>query len=196
MFLSFSLYRLNGSPIAAFDPKICSQHLQECLFKCLTCYKDHETIEHQANRTIIEAVYLILNMDDTAALQRAVRLDSKLKSSFIIRTAIRISLNYHLRSFYKVICDIQTLPHILCALATLKLPQIRKEIFKMFSIAYNSRTLGVPIEFLKKLLLYEDTKILIEDLRQLGLHEGTDDFSTHVIFNKAKFDSAKSIVRI
>lgn len=197
MFLSFSLYRLNGSPIAAFDPKICSQHLQECLLKCLTCYEELKMFEPLYNRRrteIIEGIYIILNMGDTAALQRAVRLDSSLKSSFIIRTAIKISLNFHLKNFYKVICDIQTLPHLLCALASLKLPQIRKEIFKMFSIAYNSRTLSVPTEFLRKLLLYEDNKILIKDLRQLGIDGESDDLPTHVIFNKAKFDASKPIV--
>lgn len=196
MFLSFSLIRLSGSPIAVFDPMICTQHLQECLWKCLTCYEEMENLESvfRSNRIIVEGIYLLLNMDDTSALQRALMLDLQLKSTFIVQSAIKISINFHLKNFYKVIDGIKNMPHLLCGVAALKIPKIRKEVLKTFSIAYNSSTLSVPIEFLEKLLVYESRKILIEDLRLLGVYEGREESPTHVIFNKKKFDDSKSIV--
>lgn len=199
MFLSFSMYRLNGSPIAVFDPKICSQHLQECLLKCLTCYEEmdwHNQREYSMqSRIIVEGIYLMLNVDDTTALQRAVQLNPTLKSSFIIRTSIQIALNFHLRNLYKLLRDIQNLPHLLSAVASLKLPQVRKEILRVFSIAYNSNTLNVPFEFLQRLLIYDETKVLSKDLTSLGIQlDESGDNPSKVIFSRGKFDTSKSIV--
>lgn len=200
MFLSFSLYRLSGSPIAIFDPKICSQHLQECLLKCLTCYEEVERMNQSVclmkNRFIIEAIYLVLNIDDASVLQRAVQLDRKLKSSFTIRSAIKLSLNFQLKSFYKFIRDCQNLPHLISGIASLKLPQVRKEVLRVFSIAYNSSTLAVPVDFLKSLLIYDEMEVLLRDLRNLGIHDVNGEQPMKVVFHRAKFDSTKSIVSL
>lgn len=195
MFLSFSMYRLNGSAISVFDSKICSQHLQECLLKCLTCYDSMEDGEYRmSNRIIIEGIYLLLNMDDTKALQRAIQLETSIKSSFIIRTAIQISLNFHLKNFYKLLQGVQNLPHILTAIASLKLPVIRKETFSMFSIAYNSSTLKVPLDFLQRLLMYDSTEILVNDLNCLGIQCLEEEKTIAVKFESKKFNINKSIV--
>lgn len=199
MFLSFSLYRLNELPIAVFDPKICSQHLKECLLKCLTCYDEMDRLGQQApsteNRIILEGIYLMLNVDDTTALQRAVQLNPTLKSSFIIRTSIQISINFHLKSFYKVLRDIQNLPHLISAIASLRLPQLRKEMLRVFSIAYSSKALNVPIDFLQRLMIYDDTEILSRDLKSLGIQlNESGDKPSNVIFSRGKFDTSKSIV--
>lgn len=199
MFLSFSLYRLNESPIAVFDPKICSQHLKECLLKCLTCYDEMCRLgQHEPsmeNRIILEGIYLMLNVDDTAALQRAVQLNPTLKSSYIIRTCIQISINFHLKSYYKVLRDIQNLPHLLSAIASLRLPQVRKETLRVFSIAYSSSTLNVPIDFLQRLMIYDDAEILSKDLKSLGIQLNENgDKPSNVIFSRGKFDTSKSIV--
>lgn len=196
MFLSFSLYRLSGSPIAVFDPKICSQHLNECLLKCLTCYDEIELEESGQlleNRPIIEAIYLMLNIDEAACLRRTLQLNLLAKSTFVIRTSLQISINFHMKNFYKVLRDIQELPHLVCAVASLKLPQIRKEVLQMFSIAYNSRSLSVPVDFLQRLLIYDEMKSLSRDLTDLGI-SGDGEEPTTVVFNRMKFDANKSIV--
>lgn len=133
----------------------------------------------------------MLNMDETSALQRAIRLNANLKSSYIIRTVIEISINFHTRDFYKVIRDMQDLPHLVSAVASTKLPYIRKEILRMFSIAYNSRTLRVPIEFLKSLLVYDEKDVLLQDLKTLGIDSADE---KTVMFDRNKFDLKMPIV--
>lgn len=198
MFMSFCLYRLNGSPISIFDSKICGQHLQECLLKCLTCYEEMERLNQQEyslhNRTIVEGIYLMFNLGESSALQRAVQLNRKLKSTYVIRSSIQISLNFHLKCFYKVFRNIIELPHLISAVASLKLPQVRKEMLNDFSIAYNSSTLSVPIDFLQRLLIYDEMEILVRDLKGLGIHDGSEEKPTAVKFDRRKFDSNKSIV--
>lgn len=198
MFLSFSLYRLSGSPLAVFDPKICSQHLQECLLKCLMCY-DALEIESkdkfQKNRAIIEAIYLMLNIDEPASIRRTLQLNSSLKANFIIRTSLQISISFLQKNYYKVLRDITELPHLISAVASLRIPQLRKEVLRMFSIAYNSRSLSVPIDFLRKLLIYDEMKTLSQDLIDLGIR-GDGEEPTKVVFNRMKFDANKSIVSL
>lgn len=196
MFLSFSMYRLNGLSLALFDPKICSQHLQECLLKCLTCYEEMDRVQEEnysySNRVVVEGIYLMLNVDDTAALQRGIQLDPNLKSSFIVRVTTKCSLNFHLRSFYKYLRDIQDLPHLVSAVASLKVPRVRKEILKVFTTAYSS-SLKVPIDFLQRLLIYDDMQILIQDLNDLGISV-SEEKPTAVKFDRKTFDSSKTIV--
>lgn len=198
MFLSFSLYRLNGSSMNIFDPKICLQHLQECLLKCLTCYDEMDCYEQKSyskdNRIIMEGIYLMLNMNRTEALQRVIKLDASIKAQHDIKNCIHIALNFHIRNFYKVLKDIQVLPHLLSAIASLQLPQMRKEILHVFSIAYNSSTLSVPVDFLQRLLCYDELQLLLKDLKHLGLIEGNEEKAMNVVFRKTKFDSNKSLV--
>jgi SAC3 domain-containing protein 1 len=198
MFLSLSMYRLNGSPMMVFDPKICLQHLQECLLKCLTCYDEMDRLGlkdySQDNRVVIEGLYLMLNMDDTVALQRAIRLDPPIKKSFIISKSIHIALNFHLKSFYKVLKGIQELPHLLSAVASLQIARLRKEILHVFSIAYNSSALSVPFDFLQRLLIYDELEPLIRDLRGLGIYDDNDQNPTTLVFRRTKFDSSKAVV--
>lgn len=85
MFLAYSLYRLAEVPIGKFDPKICRQHLQECLKKVLTCYdviyadRSRTNVEHMERRAIIESIYLVFNMGRVEALMRALRLPKIVK---------------------------------------------------------------------------------------------------------------------
>lgn len=85
MFLAYSLYRLAGVPIGKFDPKICRQHLQECLKKVLTCYdaiyadRSPVSIEQMDRRATIESIYLVFNMGSVETLTRALRLPKIVK---------------------------------------------------------------------------------------------------------------------
>lgn len=80
MFLAYSLYRLIEEHISVFDPKICRQHLQECLKKVLSCYDSlGPDAINVANREIIESVYLMFNLGDTDAVKRALFLPDFIK---------------------------------------------------------------------------------------------------------------------
>ncbi|CRL06418.1 CLUMA_CG019518, isoform A [Clunio marinus] len=196
LFLSFSLYRLTGSPISAFDSSICGQHLKECLLKCLTCYEEMDEMDqdyNQDNRIIIEGIYLMLNINDPNSLHRLIQLNSTFKSSPIIKLCIIIALNFHQRNYYKIIRDIQRLPHIICAVATLILPQLRRNLLYNFSIAYSSNTSTVPLDFLQRLLIYDNTEILVRDLIELDIQSKAEEKLTAVKFNRKTFDKNKTI---
>lgn len=199
LFLSYCLYRMSEYPISQFDPKICRQHLQECLLRCLGCYEEIESMKEGSykmqNRQIIESIYMMLNMNEATSLERALKLDIKLKSSVIIGTSIEVLISYQQRAFYKTIKHISKLPHpIVCAIAALRLPQIRKEVLHVFSIAYSSSSLRVPLDFLKRLLVYDESSTLLTHLREnLGIHDSpTSDDA--IRFDRKKFDSRKSLV--
>ncbi|CAO1327217.1 unnamed protein product [Diamesa tonsa] len=196
IFLAFSLYKLSSASITQFDPKICTQHLQECILKSLCCYEQLDEVPgkpsyNKNNRILLEGIYLLLNMSNTRALQRGIKLSPDLKSSYIIKTCLQMSLNYSTGNYFKVLHNMCNLPHILAAIASLKLPEIRTKVLHIFSIAYSSTTLKVPLDFLQKLLIYDDQSQLIADLIHLDILN--DNTSPAVLFNRKKFDTNKSI---
>lgn len=202
LFLSYSLYKMFEYPIAQFDTKICRQHLQECLLTCLGCYEEVDVQCMKGsykiqNREIIESIYMMLNMNETSSLERALKLDIKLKASFIIGKSIEVLISYQQRAFYKTVKHISKLPHpIICAVAALRLPEIRKEMLHVFSIAYNSSSLKVPLDFLQRLLVYDKSSTLLKHLREnLGIHDSPDSDDA-IRFDRKKFDSKKTLVSI
>lgn len=78
-------FRLAEMPIDKFDPKICRQHLQECLKKALTCYDDfydgnkNTSAVQMERRATIESIYLVFNLGSVEALTRAIRLPKSVK---------------------------------------------------------------------------------------------------------------------
>lgn len=137
----------------------------------------------------------MLNMEQAAVLHRAVQLDGNIKSYFVVNKAIKICLNFNRKNFYRVLRELQELPHLICAVAALNLPRCRKEILYAFSIAYNCKSLSVPIDFLQRSLIYDETEFLLRDLRDLGIHDSSDgENPAKVVFCRTKFDSSKLIV--
>lgn len=198
---------MNNLPISHFDSKICKQHLQECSLKCLTCYDELEMQEGSKkghniqSRQIIESIYMMQNVNQAGTLERAMKFDINLKASCMVKLSINILISYHQREFYKLFQDIPKLPHpIVCAIASLQLCEIRKEVLRVFSIAYNSQSLKVPLTFLQRLLVYDDPIILIEHLRaNLGILDAmpaNDDNEAAIRFDRKKFDIEKSLVSV
>ena len=73
-------------PMDTFDPKICEQHLQECLKRVLRCYDDLEllpdcqwNISEMENRCFLEALYQIFNLGSTEALTRGLSLSREIR---------------------------------------------------------------------------------------------------------------------
>lgn len=118
MFLAYSRFELTEN--SNFDPKICEQHLQEVLKKVLVCYE--ETDEKMTDRrSHVEAVYLLFNLGDSKALERAIRLPRDANSNL----SLRISLNYWQGNYYKALQLMRNLSGIECAIASIKLNEIR-----------------------------------------------------------------------
>lgn len=70
-------FRLVEETIDKFDPKICHQHLQECLKKLLSCYDELDNLNEEkidavaiARRELIESIYLLFNLGNFEALTR------------------------------------------------------------------------------------------------------------------------------
>lgn len=142
------------------------------------------------------------NVNHASTLERAMKFDINLRATFMIKSSIGILILYHQREFYKLLHDMPKLPHpIVCALASLQLCAIRKEVLRVFSIAYNSQSLKVPLAFLQRLLVYDDPTTLVAHLRDnLGIHDDTtpvnDDNNAAIRFDRKKFDSEKSLVSV
>ncbi|KAL7734051.1 hypothetical protein ACLKA6_011736 [Drosophila palustris] len=166
MFLAYSRYRLCAEPIDKFDPKICNQHLQECLNMTLCYYKElddeqekqnnvNSTIRDFQRRCFIEALYQVFNLGTSEALVRGLTLPVEVRKDKIFKLAFDICMNYHQGNLYRVIIGLPQLPHILCAVAASKLQMIRRRLLEIFTHAYNNKQLTVPTSYLLHLTLAE-----------------------------------------
>lgn len=80
-------FRLVEETIDRFDPKICHQHLQECLKKVLRCYDvvyesiyvNDEAKIASNHREFVESLYLLFNLGSGEALARAIRIPQQFK---------------------------------------------------------------------------------------------------------------------
>jgi SAC3 domain-containing protein 1 len=195
MFLSLSFYQLFGEATSIFDSTICRQHLNECLLSCLSSYDElDEKKYHYNKRIIIEGIYVLLNLSQENSLRRALNLKFSFESSFTMQTVLKIALNMHTQNYFKVIHLIPRLPHVLCAIASLKLMEIRKEILKTFTIAYSSNNLRVPADFTLRVLSYDRIEDLQCDLKNLGICYDETENSTSINFNRKKFNIENSCV--
>lgn len=128
---TFIRTRLCQSSIDTFDPKICNQHLQECLKKLLCCYDDIERQRPELcsqNRELIECLYIVFNLGNVDALNRAIHL-SRLSAPMngeLINKCLEMSLQYSNGNFYNSIKVMRLLPSILCGIATLSLQKMRR----------------------------------------------------------------------
>lgn len=83
MFLSYSRYKLCEETVDNFDPKICDQHLQECLKRALVCYDEISVVNLKQieinSRAFIEALYQIFNLGSLDALSRCLTLPKEIR---------------------------------------------------------------------------------------------------------------------
>lgn len=78
----FVAFRLIEASIDKFDPKICCQHLQECLKKCLVCYDRMDEMGvslASIRRDTIESMYLLFNLGNAEALTRFIKLPAYIR---------------------------------------------------------------------------------------------------------------------
>lgn len=93
-------HRLCERNIYEFDPKINEQHLLECIKQLLVLYdtankmeklelhEDIEALQLNDNRAEMEALYILLNIGDISALNRALSLPEKLRHVTISKIEI------------------------------------------------------------------------------------------------------------
>lgn len=72
-------------PVTSFDPKMCKQHLQECLKKVLSCYDildlsyDLNEKYSNSNRCFMESLYLLINFGSSEALSRSINIPKEIR---------------------------------------------------------------------------------------------------------------------
>ncbi|XP_060524325.1 germinal-center associated nuclear protein isoform X2 [Cylas formicarius] len=177
-FHAYAAYRLCEEPQHLFDPVINTSHLQECLKRLLTMYDDCCTnnidedmlVRHLKDvRPEFEAMYILLNLGNSTALTRALRLPTLWRTS-IVRISIDLSLNYLHNNFVRVCRMMKELQSpLLAAVTSLHLPEIRRKALKIMSTAYNCKNLTFPLETLQEILIYDDSEHIARDCEYYGL---------------------------
>ncbi|XP_052898251.1 germinal-center associated nuclear protein isoform X2 [Anopheles moucheti] len=206
-FLCYSAYRLCESPIAEFDPKICAQHLQECLKKVLRCYEEIDqanTAVPDSNRFEMERLYLSFNIGSLEATQSAITRYGASEPK--LRLHITTQLQCHRGNYFGAMQNMFKFAPLEAAVASLQLPWFRRQILQQFSIAYQSRVQTVPLEWLESILHYEGSErtCLLDDCRHYNLQlahrdneqrSGDGNRNWTVKFEKAQFDAQRSAIR-
>ncbi|KAI9587040.1 SAC3 domain-containing protein 1 [Glossina fuscipes] len=188
MFLAFSRYKLCEETTGNFDEKICELHLQECLKRALVSYDNiacNEMTEAEIkNRAYIEGLYQIFNLGSAEALSRCALVPREIKSNAVFALAFKICLSYFQGNLYRVLIGLQNLPHVLCAIGSLKLQMLRKKLLEMFTSAYHSKFL-VPANFVLSLTAHATKEELFKDCEYFKVNVASD--NKHLHFQKIYF---------
>ncbi|XP_053677398.1 germinal-center associated nuclear protein [Anopheles nili] len=210
-FLCYSAYQLCDAPIAEFDPKICAQHLQECLKKVIRCYEElDQTLasSKQLNRFEMERIYLSFNLGSVEATQSAIDRYGKIEPA--LRLHISTQLECLRGNYFAALQQIKQYAPLEAAVATLQLPALRRRILQQFSVAYQSRVQTVPLRWLETILHYEghERTWLSDDCRHYNLQlvptkttcnegepTGRDNRNSAVKFDKSQFDVHRGVVQ-
>ncbi|XP_052846800.1 SAC3 domain-containing protein 1 isoform X1 [Drosophila gunungcola] len=201
MFLAYSRYRLCEESIEKFDPKICNQHLQECLTGVLCCYDELEgqasskepTIRELERRCYIESLYQVFNLGSPESFARALTLPDFVRQDSIFKLCFAICLAFQQRNLYRVLMGFPQLPHILCSVAATKLQAIRRSLLQVFTHAYNNKQLTVPVPYLLRLLLIDSPAGLQDQCRHYNISFTGD--RKAVQFNKTDFNQTAELLK-
>ncbi|XP_037718056.1 SAC3 domain-containing protein 1 [Drosophila subpulchrella] len=201
MFLAYSRYRLCEESIEKFDPKICNQHLQECLTGVLCCYEELDGQESSAEPTIrelerrcfIECLYQVFNLGSPESFTRALSLPDCVRQDTTFKLCFGLCLGFQQGNLYRVLTALPQLPHILCALAATKLQTIRRSLLQIFTHAYNNKQLTVPVPYLLRLLLIDGPAGLQDQCRHYGISLSADKKAVH--FNRTDFNHNADLLK-
>ncbi|XP_052861463.1 SAC3 domain-containing protein 1 [Anopheles cruzii] len=210
-FLCYSAYRLCEAPIREFDPKICGQHLQECLKKVLRCYEEVDTaLLADNNRYEMERLYLSFNIGSPEATQWAIDRYRTVHPALNLHVAVQLDC---LRgNYYAAMQRAAQFAPLEAAIASLQLPAFRRKLLQQFSVAYQSRVQTVPLEWLETVLQYDGREcfLLADDCRHYNLQvvsvpamQGASDDNGEPVnrrqgwavkFEKSQFDAQRSVI--
>ncbi|KAH8379835.1 hypothetical protein KR009_007500 [Drosophila setifemur] len=201
MFLAYSRYLLCEESIEKFDPKICNQHLQECLTGVLCCYEELDkqvafkdsTLRELERRCFIECLYQVFNLGSSESFTRALTLPDYVRKDPTFELCFGICLAYHQGNLYNVLMGLPKLPHILCAVASIKLQAMRRSLLLIFTHAYNNKQLTVPVPYLLRLLLLDKPDSLLDQCRHYSISFTADRKAVH--FNKTDFNNTVETLR-
>ncbi|KAF7397391.1 hypothetical protein HZH68_008613 [Vespula germanica] len=195
-FHTYAAQRLCERNISEFDPKINDQHLLECIKQLLVLYDTvnrteklelHENIEVLTlidNRAEMEALYILLNIGDISALNRALSLPEKLRHVTIIEGS-SISYKYIYSLVLKELCTSVSpntkTPSNTCMCHNV---QFEEDVLQIMSSGYNNKILTFPGLKLQELILYKDIEKLEKDCNLFNLTFTNQ----NILFQKTSFN--------
>lgn len=196
----YAAQRLCTHSISTFDPKINSQHLLECLKQLLVCYDECNKMKSnycniddelrnlylEDNRSQMEAIYLLINLGDSTSLTRGLNLPKKYKESEEVKLAMKISLAAYLKNYVRTCRLINKLSPLLKYAALCNLRKIRRDVLKVMSVGFNSKSLTFPATKLQEILLYRNISQIKTDCELFGLIL----INENIKFEKDKFKNA------
>lgn len=215
-------FRLHHEPLSNYDPHVWGQHLQECLKRLLKIYDEFDRqmkqiTEYEFNRRVLmESIYVIYNLGEPEANVRAVRLIRmplfKQHKQWLLTLSLEISLDYSKKLYYRTLEKFHLLPHIVAAIAAVKLQKIQKYIskqnytIKLFNLkfysrdllqtlchAYHSKNTAVPLKWLQMIFMYYPSiELLIDDLKYFNCGKILD--GTNILFDKSGFSKEQPVV--
>lgn len=169
-FYVYAEYRLCEKPdkYDAYLNKVC---LQECLKRLLCMYDEYKVdkwIPELKNRSFMEALYLILNINETAARIRCIGLPKIWRNAFTKR-ALNISLEYWRKNYVRAVREICKLPTLLLMCAVIHIPAIRRDALQIMNKAYRCKSITFPSIVIKELFIYNDLTEVLADCTYYGI---------------------------
>lgn len=197
-FHTYASQRLCERNISEFDPKINDQHLLECIKQLLVLYdvqdnktnkiefhQNMETLTLTDNRAEMEALYILLNIGDVSALNRALSLSENLRISKEVQLAIKISIAWYLKNYVRVFRLVEKLQPILVCAIMCNLRSLRRNTLNIMSAGYNNKVITFPGLKLQELLLYKDIGKMEADCKLFNLTFTNQ----NILFQKSSFDN-------
>ncbi|KAM3961840.1 germinal-center associated nuclear protein [Aphomia sociella] len=171
-------YRLCELPLKDYDPVLNKKYLLECIKWFLSCYDSVQRSENNVeineissflskleinnrylkklvcDRSLMESLYILSNMDDVHPLFRYFKLPKDVKSNSTVQFSYKLALA-NLKGNYVKVCKMleQLCPLGYCAVCVY-LPVIQRRALQVLSHSYNSKQLTVPTAVLKQWLRF------------------------------------------
>ncbi|XP_054270659.1 SAC3 domain-containing protein 1 isoform X1 [Macrosteles quadrilineatus] len=184
-FYAYASYRLCEEPIDNFDPHLNSTQLNNSLKHLLVCYdSDEKQDEISVTRDQMEALYGLLHLGNVEALYRLLSIKSHSGSQS--RTVLKMSLAHFCNDYVTVFRQLRHLSPLLCCVAALHVPQIRRKTLSVMNSAYSSKNLRYSLSKLTSLLLFANDEDAAEECKYYGL--SVDEDGVH--FLKGTFDNS------
>ncbi|XP_036378505.1 SAC3 domain-containing protein 1 [Megalops cyprinoides] len=150
-FLLYASYRLCEEPLRLYDPRINDTHLQECLSWLLDCYSSGEH-QHQEE---FQALNLLYNLGSARALQRALELPKRVRTSPAVCLALEVNRAHLERNPVRVLCMARRLDFLQSCALHRHLGACRRELLMLYSHGHSSRNCRFPLQHLSYLLALE-----------------------------------------
>ena len=186
-FYIYSAYALCEEEAADFDAHINNTHIQECLKRLLVLYTEND--QCRSNTAEFVSLYLLYNLGNGEALESGLTWKSELNSNETFKTSLEMCLAAWLGNTVRVFKIATRLPPMhLCAFHR-HIAILQKNMLRIMSSAYNSKTLKFNIDHLTRILWFND----VNECTDISELLGQSVVNKGVIFNKANFKQSQTM---